>query len=701
MKKARVKAARHRKIILWMLDQTFGMLRYDDAGDKANASVLGIDLMPAARRALDQLGRKGWSSVLLTPSNMPAKGLPVIKNYLPELWQVLPMSKAARRSFSAYSRLVPREASQMLFVGADAVMRKTAKQAGFTVLPHPALALLAAQGDELCLVRMRGNNDAMSRVRDIVPYYSEALEKGERHIIAAISKPRIADAVKLRLTVELLPFDFASEDLAHLLLDQRNDKALAGLKHCRILQAGSQRLLVALAAGADVQALTAGQAHGAMQYLAPNPELLLPVPDAKYRVERAMGYWPLEQARLEQVELEFDFPHVRWICPAAAGELQSDVDRYTGVSNLDSAGTVESRHVQHSDNSRVVDALIADLRAMGYCAYRHEFSYGGQILHNVVADLPGTGYYIIDPPYIELLREIFIRHPLPDPPEPWLEPVREILGNNWFKKNKKQLATPQLARAYLEQMFQLYPWYPWWKCLCRLPGIGSQLVIVGAHLDSSASYEPGYNPATDPAPGADDNASGMAVALAIARYLADYHGKLRHTVRFCFFNAEEVGLVGSHAYAAMLKANNAPVKAAVCCDMLGYNSDLQRIFEIHAGYTDAGVRDISVPIADNIASWAATLGALQPAQIYKGTQVYGGTDRDLYDGAINRSDHASFHQQGYPAVLVSEDFFANLATEPGNDPNPNYHTASDTVIDSSYVADIACAVAFAVKGLAR
>jgi hypothetical protein len=138
----------------------------------------------------------------------------------------------------------------------------------------------------------------------------------------------------------------------------------------------------------------------------------------------------------------------------------------------------------------------------------------------------------------------------------------------------------------------------------------------------------------------------------------------------------------------------------VCTDMIGYNSDAARIFEIHAGYTDPAVRDISVPIADSIAAWAACLGALAPAQIYKGTSSADGADRDVYDGAISRSDHASFHQQGYPAIVVSEDFFANLATEPGKDPNPNYHEGDDTVIDSAYASDITCAVAFAVKELA-
>jgi hypothetical protein len=134
--------------------------------------------------------------------------------------------------------------------------------------------------------------------------------------------------------------------------------------------------------------------------------------------------------------------------------------------------------------------------------------------------------------------------------------------------------------------------------------------------------------------------------------------------------------------------------------MLGYNSDANRIFEVHAGYTDPAVRNASVPIANTVASWAACLGSLPPAQVYQGTSPYGGPDRLVSDGAINRSDHAAFHQQGYPAVVVTEDFFGNLTSEPMADPNPNYHRNADAVVDASYAADIICAVGHAVRALA-
>ena len=51
-------------------------------------------------------------------------------------------------------------------------------------------------------------------------------------------------------------------------------------------------------------------------------------------------------------------------------------------------------------------------------------------------------------------------------------------------------------------------------------------------------------------------------------------------------------------------------------------------------------------------------------------------------------------------MLASEDFFANLASEPASDPNPHYHRQSDQVVDTAYARDITCAVARMVTKLA-
>ena len=195
----------------------------------------------------------------------------------------------------------------------------------------------------------------------------------------------------------------------------------------------------------------------------------------------------------------------------------------------------------------------------------------------------------------------------------------------------------------------------------------------------------------------------MAALLAIARHLRARPTPPHNTVRFGFFNAEESGLVGSRAYAASLKAARAPVIGR----RLRRHDRLQQRRPAHVG----GPRRLTRTRACATSACrsrrssrdaAETLGELPPAQLYTGTTPTGGTDPARFDGAINRSDHAAFHEQGYPAVLVSEDFFPNRPgdPDPGGDPNPNYHSNSDIEIDGRYAADITRAISLAVIELA-
>jgi hypothetical protein len=107
-----------------------------------------------------------------------------------------------------------------------------------------------------------------------------------------------------------------------------------------------------------------------------------------------------------------------------------------------------------------------------------------------------------------------------------------------------------------------------------------------------------------------------------------------------------------------------------------------------------------LPVAQVVADAAAQLGELPAPQVYSGTSATGPLDPTRVDGAINRSDHASFQEQGYPGVLLSEDFFPNRATEPAADPNPNYHSDADIEVDGEYAAAITRAMSVAVLELA-
>jgi hypothetical protein len=61
-------------------------------------------------------------------------------------------------------------------------------------------------------------------------------------------------------------------------------------------------------------------------------------------------------------------------------------------------------------------------------------------------------------------------------------------------------------------------------------------IIISAHMDSINGQ------------GADDNASGVGVALELAKYYASIRNSLPYNIKFIFYGAEELGLLGAQAY---------------------------------------------------------------------------------------------------------------------------------------------------------
>nr|MBC7245979.1 M20/M25/M40 family metallo-hydrolase [Chloroflexota bacterium] len=185
--------------------------------------------------------------------------------------------------------------------------------------------------------------------------------------------------------------------------------------------------------------------------------------------------------------------------------------------------------------------------------------------------------------------------------------------------------------------------------VAELAGVGpasDHIYILCAHYDSTSN---------DPyraAPGADDNASGSAAVLEAARVLSQY--SFSHTLRFIHFAGEEQGLIGSAHYAAQAAQRGDDIVGVINLDMIAYESvpPNDHIVEIHAGTNPA-----SIALADALIVSIAKYGLLlRPEKIIV--------------GATGRSDHASFWNYGYPAILGIEDF---------QDFNPNYHSTNDTL----------------------
>jgi Zn-dependent M28 family amino/carboxypeptidase len=98
-------------------------------------------------------------------------------------------------------------------------------------------------------------------------------------------------------------------------------------------------------------------------------------------------------------------------------------------------------------------------------------------------------------------------------------------------------------------------------------GDAGNVVVVGAHLDSVTA-----------GPGINDNGSGTATILEIARQLAKF--KTTNQVRFAFWGAEELNLIGSTRYVAGLTpAQQAAIALNLNFDMVGSPNFVRFVYD--------------------------------------------------------------------------------------------------------------------------
>jgi aminopeptidase YwaD len=191
-------------------------------------------------------------------------------------------------------------------------------------------------------------------------------------------------------------------------------------------------------------------------------------------------------------------------------------------------------------------------------------------------------------------------------------------------------------------------------------------ILVGGHYDSITHGE--SVPPWIEAPGADDDASGVAAALEIARVLSSY--PLDATVEYVMFAAEEGGLRGSKHYAAQLAADGVPADKLflINMDMIGNCEGLPWRVKIISNRA-------SQPLADVVGNVAEAYTELSPVMM----------------GNTADSDHASFHQAGYPAIMLHEFDFSTV-----------YHSRKDRLseMEMDYMTEIVRTVAASVLHLA-
>jgi Zn-dependent M28 family amino/carboxypeptidase len=211
--------------------------------------------------------------------------------------------------------------------------------------------------------------------------------------------------------------------------------------------------------------------------------------------------------------------------------------------------------------------------------------------------------------------------------------------------------------------------------------LDDNVVMAGAHLDSVPA-----------GPGINDNGSGSAVLLEVAQNLGRH--RPRNTLRFAWWGAEEIGLIGSTAYVTNLsEAERERIALYLNFDMVGspnhifmvYDAD-QSTFPAPAGVPiPAG----SAAIEDVFESYYTSVG-----EPYDDTQFSG------------RSDYQAFIFNGIPSsglftgaeVLKTAQQAAIWGGTAGAQFDPCYHLACDVFANNNdHALDVnADAVAFAV-----
>ncbi|SEM19711.1 Peptidase family M28 [Syntrophus gentianae] len=193
-------------------------------------------------------------------------------------------------------------------------------------------------------------------------------------------------------------------------------------------------------------------------------------------------------------------------------------------------------------------------------------------------------------------------------------------------------------------------------------GESEGVVIVGAHYDSV--------PGT---PGADDNASSVAGLLELARLCKE--SPSRKTLVFAAFVNEEPPSFGSRnmgsmVYAKHLKDNNISIDVMISLEMIGFFSE-----EVVQGYPLPGM-DVFYPKKGNFIGIVGNFPSSRYVFLLKrgirkhSNMIAKSLTAPEFFGGINLSDHYSFWQHGYRAVMITDTSFYR---------NRNYHQETDTI----------------------
>jgi len=168
------------------------------------------------------------------------------------------------------------------------------------------------------------------------------------------------------------------------------------------------------------------------------------------------------------------------------------------------------------------------------------------------------------------------------------------------------------------------------------PVLSHRYVVVGAHMDHTGKDSEGsiYY-------GADDNASGSGTVMELARAFAASGAKLKRSIAFVTFAAEEQGLLGSKAFVDSAMIPLANIDFMLNLDMVGRGN----------GNVNIGATECQPEL------WSIFTQGLPDSLLNKVTLFRAGEN----------SDHYPFENKGIPAFFLAS-----------SGSHPDYHQTSDT-----------------------
>ncbi|HWB10757.1 MAG TPA: M28 family peptidase [Pirellulales bacterium] len=223
-----------------------------------------------------------------------------------------------------------------------------------------------------------------------------------------------------------------------------------------------------------------------------------------------------------------------------------------------------------------------------------------------------------------------------------------------------------------------------WNVIAEIKGAKTpdEVVLVGAHYDSYGST-----------PGADDNASGTAALLALARRLAT--SRPEKTLRFVAFTNEEPpyfqkATMGSRVYARACRKRSDNLICVLALEAMGYYTDQKNSQRypppLNMIYPSTGN---FIGVVGNVASRPLVHRVVALLRKHVDFPSEGGAVPDALPG-VGWSDHWSFWQEGYQAVMITDTALYR---------NPHYHKTTDTPEKLNY--DHLARVVVGVEGVLR